>query len=197
MDDPKLVADAVQRFQFFFHYDVVRRSRSIEDRQVDVQSAVHYFLGHGSEGCDSDAARQRDHMISVAQGLIVELPQPHGSGQNIADLQLVIDIVADEAVALGSSHRDLHKRMLSSGLEGRGGNGIRSRDQAFPDLKIEYDVLPCIEEGKFAAVCPLEPDRLRRLAGRSDLCDHKLNRAWMPGAGHIADRIYALERGGR
>ena len=85
--------------------------------------------------------------------------------------------------------------MLCSRLEGRGGDGVRSGDQALPDLKVEYNVLSRIEEREFSAVCSLEPDRLRRPAGGLDLRDHKLDRTGMPGTGYIADRICALKRG--
>ena len=174
-----------------------RVSRSVEDGQIDVESSVDHFLGHGCERRNADAARQCHYVLRIAKRLIVELSKSHGSCQNIADLQLVIDIVTDEAVALGFSDRDLHKRFLRSRLIRRGRNGIRSGDQTLPDPEIKHNVLPRIEEGQLFAVSALEADGLGRLAGRCDLRDHQLDRAGMPLAGDVPDGVHIRERGRR
>ena len=142
-------------------------------------------------------------MMRIAQGLIIELAQSHGPCQNIADFQLIVDIVADEAVALGSSDRDLHEGMLRGSsfrvirtcLERRRRDRIGPGDQAVSDLEIQHNVLACIEEWQLRAVRALKADRFRCFAGGCDLCDHELDRAGMPLVGDIADRIHICKRG--
>ena len=136
-------------------------------------------------------------MLRIAERLVVELPESHGPCQNIADLQLIIDIVADEAVALGLSDCNLHKRHLRSRLVRCGGNRVGPGDQALANLEIKYNVLPRIEEGQFFAVGALESNGLGRLTGGRDLCDHKLDRAGMPLSGNIPDGIHIRQRGRR
>ena len=134
-------------------------------------------------------------MLCIAQRLVVELPQSHGPCQNIADFKLIVDIVADKAVALGSSDSDLHERLIRPGLIRRGRNGIGPGDQALADLEVEHNVLSRIEEGQFFAVRALEADSLGRLAGGLDPGHHKFDRAGVPLSRDISDRVHVRERG--
>ena len=63
-------------------------------------------------------------MLGVTEGFIVKLSAADETPEGVAHLHVVIDMVADEAVALGTAYGDLHEALVLTCLPGGRGDRV-------------------------------------------------------------------------
>ena len=180
---------ALQLVQLRLQGDVVGGDGAVEDGEIHVQRAVGHLTGHGGEGRNAHAAGQGHHVLGVPEGLIVELSAADETPEGVAHLHVVVDVVADEAVALGAAYGDLHEALVLACLPGGGGDGIGPGDETLAHGEIQHHELAGVERRQLAAAHLLEAEGLGGLGGLTDLRHHQIQLAGMPLPGHVADGV--------